>query len=218
MAVSYAHRERNELSIFFRRSVERRLARNNLHFSNSDHGGRSVSEHRSDRNPSVDVVNAGPVTSGLVGYWGIDEGANSTALDSSGNEKMERGLVPKPELQAIIPPASSGPWSGTLNGTNDYAKASFSTSSLPITITAWFQAYATGESGVIISYLDNTQSNWYGYYLGVAGQSHSEAAYNSSFRLGSSLPGSDTNWHNIVAIYNGAASRQIYVDGVRLPP
>jgi len=169
--------------------------------------------------PSVDVVNASPVTSGLVGYWGLDEGGASTALDSSGNKKNGTWFGSQAGTSGYYSSGIVGPWSGTFNGTNDYAVAPFSTLSLPLTITAWFQAYATGESGVIVSYLDATQGgNWFGYYLGFgSGNPYLEAVYNNTFGSGSSLPDNDTNWHNIVAVFNGASSRQIYVDGVAGP-
>jgi hypothetical protein len=152
---------------------------------------------------------------GPVGYWKMDEGTGSTAIDSSGN-------------------GYSANWSGTPMWSNGkYGKSAKITTrntdfmsanttlvrSFPFTMSAWVNTtYTTNPQDIFI--LGSSTANVSFYSLQVRETNGVVRAYcfnydtNTTAIAQSTVSVNDGKWHFINAVFTSDTSRYIYVDGV----
>ncbi len=161
----------------------------------------------------------GALSSGLIGYWKLDETA-TPSLDSSGS-------------------GGSGTWNGntaavtgkfgnagTFDGTGDYVNVPNATAtelSAAVTMSAWIKTSTSG--GTIISKVwGQVGANYPGYSIGLGSGAHGSG--NCSSGIAGIWIGGGTNiwvcgstslidgaWHHVVGTYDGTTAN-IYVDTV----
>ena len=176
-------------------------------------------------------------TSGLVGYWKLDEASGTSAADSSGNGNT-----------ATVTPNATGFWvagkinnAGNFNGTTQYVDAANPSNfnferTQPFTLAAWVNRTSTTGEDDIIAKMGPSTVTWVGYSLffdnngttttcnGVGCTSNCVAVSINSTLVSSdeacvvakTTPAGTGAWHHIVATYDGsstAAGIKIYVDG-----
>lgn len=153
-------------------------------------------------------------TSGLVGWWKLDDGAGTTAIDSSDYENHGT-LVNGPSW-------TTGQLGGALNfdGTNDYVDFG-NDESLQITdeltIAAWVKL-GSGSSG---GYYGIAGKLRHTPYAGFALVRHSSNYFYFWISDGSTLESvssnstyTDTNWHHVAAVRRDGVN-YLYIDGVQ---
>ena len=163
---------------------------------------------------------AGCVDYGLVGSWGMDEGAGTTAYDASDNGN-DGTLTGGPVWTTDSPPSLGGAGGGSLkfDGVDDYVDAG-SDSSLNMdnssyTLSAWVYPTEISDYNFIAG---ATSGNSYRYHA------YSLLIYNSEYiMVGSNGTNSDTvmsistvtsnEWTHIVGVYNGT-TQKIYINGI----
>ena len=109
-------------------------------------------------------------TSGLVGYWKLDDGAGTSAADSSGNARTgtlsPTGCTAAPASSGTPTWTSSGRLGGalSLNGTGNCVSiphnAAFN--AYPITVTAWFKMPTPGtqSTGIVSKRASGSVDGW----------------------------------------------------------
>jgi hypothetical protein len=167
--------------------------------------------------PSPTVV----LSSGLSGYWNLDEGSGLVAADQSGNGN--HGIL------INGPVWSSGIMGNALSfdGENDYVNVgNFNVEGNQLTLAAWIKAdrfdHLTYEDARIISKASNQTGTNHYWMLGMI-RTHTGTAFR--FRLkadgevqtidGSNGPLQPGVWIHVASVYDGAEMR-IYQDGVEV--
>ncbi len=186
----------------------------------SSDGATLTSDYAKGTSLTLEPLNYGPGSytsiAGLVGYWTLNEGAGTVALDSSGSNATGTWGGSTPYYST---PGNNQTYAGNFNGSNDYV-------SLPrliqddFTMTAWFKTTTVGGGS----------GQWYNGRQIVSGEvcgvvNDFGTSINSSgqimFGIGNpdtTITGStnfaDGNWHFMAATRQKSTGNIIlYVDG-----
>jgi hypothetical protein len=169
----------------------------------------------------------GDTTTGLVGWWKLDEGSGTTVADASGNGNT--GTLTNGATW------TTGQFNSAVNldGTNDYVSIANESNfdferTQAFNISAWVNRTSTATEDDIVEKVV-TGSSYRGYTLWLsetgaipcsnciyANLNNNDAGLNNSISVYTSGV-STGSWHHIVMTYNGssqASSVKIYVDGV----
>jgi len=149
----------------------------------------------------------------LVGYWKLNETSGTTSYDSS--PSGENGTwVNSPVPSTSYPPAIASSNAGSLlfNGTNQYVTvattAALPTFTSPRTLSVW--AKTNKLTGNHIAAAFGTTGNGDSFFIGQYGTTLEVGGFNSDVTVPNFW---DTNWHHIVATYNGTTCN-VYADGM----
>jgi prepilin-type N-terminal cleavage/methylation domain-containing protein len=158
-------------------------------------------------------------SSGLVGYWPMDEGSGSSTIDASGNGNggTWNGTTTN---GSYYTGGKVGPSAGVFNGSNDYVNVPDNASldfsgTQPFTISAWvYQAVTTSYAPVITK--GNSGGSPYNYAL-ITNSTNPQARFNiyNGSAHGPNASGMETlnAWHLWTGTFDGA-TMTLYVDGV----
>jgi hypothetical protein len=140
----------------------------------------------------------------VVGEWHMDEGAGSTAADSSGNG-LTATLAGTNWTTGIIRNAL------TFNGVDSYMEVAHNSTLEPasVTVEAWVKLTADGTRHIILE-------KWAGYTLEVASDGVPYFQVFNGSQLGTTSPSAISfgAWHHLVGTYNASSNNiSIYVDG-----
>jgi hypothetical protein len=167
---------------------------------------------------SLNQVQIGNTSTGLVGYWKLDEGGGTTAADSSGSGDTgtysASGVTRTNAVSSTI--SFADPNAITLNGTTGYI--SLGTTNLPgnddeQSISLWFKGTpnaATNQN--MIAMVDAPNSS--GVQLGFRGTSLAVWAYGGGLLASATAP-TDGAWHQVVYTYD-TVTDTLYLDGVQV--
>ncbi len=165
---------------------------------------------------SVTVSNGTTTTSGAVGYWTFDEGAGTTAADSSGSGNTGTLMNGPTWTTGIM--GSALQFDGLGNYVNVPSTAALD--AYPLTVAVWLKtSTASGVRGVVNKYLAGSY-NGYNVFL----NNGSLCAWYLRDTLnyvydGSGCPfnvtgSNDNQWHHVVYVVDAAGGR-LYVDGIQ---
>ncbi len=154
------------------------------------------------------------ITTGLVGWWRMDEGSGATTTDSSGNGNTGT-LVNSPTW-------ATGKINGALkfNGSNQYVAAT-STHNLPNingaqTLSAWFDATSVSGSHDIITFVNSTSSPSLANQLRQVNNYLDVSQWGGGDTIAStSITFNANTWHMATFTWNGASST-LYLDGQQI--
>jgi len=155
---------------------------------------------------------------GLVGQWNFDEGAGSTAYDSSGFAYNGTWHGTQAGTSGYYSTGKVGQWAGYFNGSNDYVDVKDSSSSLNLnnfTLGGWIymtRLPSQSSNGTILGKRYSAQA----WSLAIAGNTP-YALFNVFGAKTHSLTGTTTplsldSWYFIVGTFN-ASSQDLYVNG-----
>jgi hypothetical protein len=170
-----------------------------------------------------------PSTTGLVGYWPLDEGSGTTTADVSSTGSTANGNT---GTLTNSPSWSTGVWALgptgsalTFNGTTNYVKASGSGSlanlySTGMTVAAWIKPSGSGGGGVgrIVDKDDNQQ----GWFFAMNGTTTVKFTSDQFAGAGALTRTSNATialnvWQHVVATWDGSQSGgniHVYINGV----
>jgi hypothetical protein len=157
-----------------------------------------------------DVLAASPVS-----YWRLGETSGTSAADETGANPGTYNNVLLGEPSALS--SDSNP-SASFSGTQSYVRVPASPSldmTSAVTIELWAKRRTIGGYQVLVGKPGNGQSKFENYALWQT-PSNKYTAYfgNGSTYVAVQTPAiTDTNWHYVVATYNGSRAK-IYLDGV----
>jgi len=152
------------------------------------------------------------ITSGLIGYWKLDEATGTYVGDfsGSGNFGTSTGTY-----------ATSGYIGGArkFNGVSDYIRtnsvATISTSS--VSLCAWFRTINPSQAGqgVVYNGSDNS-ANGYGWFINKEGVSSGNIhlLYGGIFWFDTGIKISDSNWHHGCMVINSDGHPEFLLDGI----
>jgi hypothetical protein len=154
------------------------------------------------------------VTTGLVGWWKLDDGAGAVTLDSSGNANTGTlGNAPTWVAGHI------GSHALTFNGTSQYstsAATNIPTIQGNLTYSAWINYTATGASrDIVVGEINGTSANQ--MRINTAGDAEVSDWGGGIILTETSLAVSINTWHMITFTWNGTTNI-LYVDGVATTP
>jgi hypothetical protein len=160
--------------------------------------------------PSIDL------TTNLVGYWKLDEGAGTTVADSSGNNNGGT-IAGNPTWPAGAPALANNPHSLALDGTDDQVQVGingFSALDQPRSVSLWFN-YATAPATGNKTYFSasNRAANagvGAGFQMGTRGANLCVWAIGGFVYL--TTPAPAPGWHHMVYTFNGT-NHTMYLDG-----
>ena len=153
---------------------------------------------------------------GLVGSWGMDEGAGTTVYDASDNGN-DGTLTNGPKWTADSSPLAGGGGSLKFDGSDDYVKV-FDSDSLDITdaitMEAWVKTDSYSGSKDILEknyYMYYIRQTWIGdgvlrIYIKINGTYRGVSYNNPSYMW-------NNQWHHIVGTWNNGPIR-MYIDGI----
>lgn len=161
------------------------------------------------------------LSKGLAAFWLFNEGSGNKVYDLSGNNHT--GTLFNIDLSS-----TSGWVSGRLgpsiafDGIYDYIEADQQLiTNYPFSISAWVYANPIGGADYVIFGLTdkNVEHTQYGILVGTDELGRVVMrAYNSTAQSSDYSPSSsridNNNWHHIVAIYESATQRRLYVNNV----
>jgi Concanavalin A-like lectin/glucanases superfamily len=148
-------------------------------------------------------------------YWRLGETSGTSAADETGANPGTYNNVLLGEPSALS--SDSNP-SASFSGTQSYVRVPASPSldmTSAVTVELWAKRRTIGGYQVLVGKPGNGQSKFENYALWLA-PSNKYTAYfgNGSTSVAVQTPAiTDTNWHYVVATYNGSRAR-IYLDGV----
>ena len=150
--------------------------------------------------------NASPLTTGLIGYWPLDDGFGTTAIDAS-PVATDGSLVNGPVW-------TTGAVNGALDfdGVDDaisFPSQPLLTTVQDVTIAAWIRHSPTNQWRSIVDARDST-ADGYDLYLNPTGRPF--LRYNNDTLVGPDVV-ADGNWHHIVGTVDANGLR-LYVDGL----
>ncbi len=152
------------------------------------------------------------VSSGLVGYWKLDETSGSSAADSSGNANTatwQGGVSRIASVPGAITFADAE--AITLDGTSGYL--TLGTTNLPAnnaaqSISLWYKGAPNGGNQNMVAMSNGSNS---AIQLGFRGSSLIAWSWGGGTLI-STTAINDSNWHHAVYTYDGTTDK-IYVDG-----
>ncbi len=157
---------------------------------------------------------APPAASGPIGYWKLDDGSGTTALDASGNG-FNGTLLNGP---AWIPGVISGALS--FDGVNDSVDVPHdpALNAYPLTVATWVRTGATGLGGIVNKYYP---SSWNGYQIFTNGgnlcawyfRDAADAIWDGTSCTLMASGFNDNRWHHVAFVVDASGGR-LYVDGV----
>jgi len=156
------------------------------------------------------VLDASPVS-----YWRLGETSGTSAADETGANPGTYNNMLLGEPSALS--SDSNP-SASFSGTQSYVRVPASPSldmTSAVTVELWAKRRTIGGYQVLVGKPGNGQSKFENYSLWQT-PSNKYTAYfgNGSTSVSVQTPAiTDTNWHYVVATYNGSRAR-IYLDGV----
>lgn len=164
--------------------------------------------------------------SSLVGYWPLNEGSGTTAIDDSGNGNNARWYGNEIGTNGTYYTAGKfNTYAGIFSGPSTYIEGSSSVS-LSVTSTVSLAAWVNVSSepadyAIIVGKTYDGGSGWGGYYTEwrSANTDEFESAYDSPINSNSYMNAgnpiyADGNWHYVVATIDAPATTQsFYVDG-----
>lgn len=157
-------------------------------------------------------VQLGFGTSGLVGYWPLDESSGTTAADSSGSGNTGTLSGSAARTSAVSSTISfTDPQALTLSGgVVSLGVTNLPANNAPQTISLWFQGAPNGgnENMVAMSALGSSSA----VQLGYRGSTLLAWGFGGGTLVGTTAP-NDANWHQVIYVYDGTTD-SIYLDGV----
>jgi glucuronoarabinoxylan endo-1,4-beta-xylanase len=153
------------------------------------------------------------VSSGLAGFWNLDEGTGTVAYDRSGNGNNGTWSGSTPYYAG----GKVGPYGGVFNGTNNAITAS-SVSPANITVSFWIKDPTPNldYNGIIDAGKNQTSQDWYFIDENTScgnGQGLRFSALSSGAEL--CYNWGDSGWHMVTGVYSAADSAEyLYIDGV----
>jgi hypothetical protein len=158
-----------------------------------------------------------PPTNGLVGYWKLDDGSGTSALDSSANNNTGT-LVNSPTWAA-------GYYNGalTFNGTTQYVSipSSANYDSTTGTWAGWFKTAQTPASSFLIMGRHDASASENGITVVLLSSGALFATIKTNnvtsvmdISGGSGL--NDGKWHHWAFTFNGTSPASLYLDGVQV--
>ena|ERR1035437_4232411 len=154
------------------------------------------------------------ITTGLVGWWKLDDGSGTTAIDSSGN-----GYSGTLIGNTLLPVWTTGQIGGALRF-GDTAMTgvtlgtqvnSYLSDSNTFTISAWFNTSSTTNQVIIGSDTGGPDRT----YITVANGNINLGTYNGGFVCKSAAFTAVNSWHHVVMI-NSSSVVSGYLDGVAM--
>jgi len=159
-------------------------------------------------------VQVGLASSGLVGYWKLDETSGTTAADSSGSGNTGSWSAGGVSRTASVPStiSFSDPEALTLNGTSGYVTlgvANLPANNAPQTISLWFKGTPTAGNQNMIAMSNLSISS--AVQVGFRGSSLLAWNYGGGTLVSTTAP-VDGAWHQVVYTYDGTTD-SLYLDG-----
>jgi hypothetical protein len=157
------------------------------------------------------------VPSGEVGWWTLNEGSGSTALDSSGNGNNGTWYGSQTGTSGYYSAGYSQQWAGQFDGSTDYIDLGVP-SALEIysslTISAWVYSTTIYGSAAQFVVAKDFSTGARGFGIGISNSGYLYIEVNGSAVLSSSGPviGGTNVWHQIV-VTNDGGTWTGYVDG-----
>src|SRR3990167_1992532 len=153
-----------------------------------------------------------PPTSGLVGYWALDEGSGVIAMDSSGKNNggtLTNGptWIAGKSMQAVL-----------FDGNNDYVNVLHNDSLDPgsslWSVSVWVKTSVS--NGTVLRKGDNDPDEYRLSIVNGKAQFNINAGGDTVFAVAKSLSFvNDGAWHHIAGVRTGTKSVAIYVDGLQ---
>ena len=159
-------------------------------------------------------VQVGLGTSGLVGYWKLDETSGTSAADSSGNGNAGTWNTSGVSRTTGVPGTISftDPRAVTLDGTTGYV--TLGTNNLPAndapqSISLWFKGQPNGNNENFFVMANSVSGS--AVQIGYRGSSLIVWNWGGTTLVSTTAP-NDTNWHQVVYSFDGATDK-LYLDG-----
>lgn len=162
------------------------------------------------------------ITSNLLAWWRLDDGAGATCADSSGNSRTGTLVGPPTWVTGKI-----GPYALSFDGSDYVDSSNFADNLTAFTVAAWFKASVNqvGTGGMIVSKLGaggaSTGTGWMLLLdgptftdgaIGVVIQQTGGTVYRGRVTTDTYI---DSTWHHAVMVVTDFASLpSIYIDGV----
>lgn len=148
--------------------------------------------------------------SALVGYWKLDEGSGSTAIDSTGNGNDGTWHGAASGTSGYYSPGLNQTWAGYFNGSNNYIGIPTVYANQQVTIAVWTKAVSTSSTEEIVTGTSADQ-----FRIQADGNLDFLSRSINPIQLSTvGLNLADGNWHFLTAISDGT-NASIYVDGVQ---
>ena len=149
----------------------------------------------------------------LVGYWKLDESSGTTNADFS--PSGENGTqVNSPTFSTAVPPSIGFTDAGSLlfNGTDQYVTVPTTKAlpnyATPRTLSAWAKTNTTTGNHMIAAFGNTGAAR--SFFIGQFGTTLEVGGFSSDITVPNFWV--DTNWHHLVATYDGKVGR-VYADG-----
>jgi len=161
------------------------------------------------------------INKGLAAFWLLNEGSGNKAYDLSGNGNT--GTLFNTDLSSTSGwvPGRLGP-SVALDGIDDYIEADQQLIlNYPFSISSWVLANPIGMSDYVIFGLTdkNIEHTQYGMLVGIDElgrvmiRAQNKGVASDAYSLSSSRI-DNNNWYHVVAIYESATQRRLYVNNI----
>ncbi len=149
-------------------------------------------------------------TGGLVGYWPLNEGQGTTAVDQSGNGNNGTWSGTQSGTNGYYSVGGVGNWAGAFNGTND--KVTFNSSyalSGPLTYSAWLYSASTTAARMWLG--DNTSG---GVTIGVNAGYLFARLYANGSTLSSVAFAPTGTWFLMTVTRSSSGTFLMYLNGI----
>jgi prepilin-type N-terminal cleavage/methylation domain-containing protein len=160
---------------------------------------------------------------GLVGWYKLNEGSGSSAIDLSVNNATGTWAGSQVGTSGYYSAGHDQTWAGTFDGASTYvyiSSSSFTNGFSAITVSCWFNSSSATQSGpLVIKGKDTGSSSAGGWQLDIGGDTNavgivSFRAKNASGWTQAVTSGTYNNgiWHQAVGVWDGS-NLYIYIDG-----
>lgn len=161
------------------------------------------------------VAAAAPFSTSQVGYWKFDNGAGTSATDSSGNG-FTASLINGPTwVTSTAPTNFSNSHSLKFDGTDDYARVPYNSTldfrnatSFSVTVWAYLTTAMPGAS--LANMMTSYERGWLMYTFGDFIRMYVTSASVSAV-VPATVP--SAGWHHVAAVWDGERLK-LYMDGV----
>jgi prepilin-type N-terminal cleavage/methylation domain-containing protein len=161
---------------------------------------------------------------GLVGYWPMDEGVGTTAIDQSENGNLGTWSGTQAGTSGYYSLGKVGPWTGMFNGINTVGTGNFigtaspvTTATTNITLAAWFKTSNANRDGQGIVYNGSDKNgNGYGFFVNMEGETdgHLKLLYGAIAWYDTGVVVSSNAWHyGVMELSNNGKTMTFYLDG-----